>query len=73
MSKKLKKLDPRVVRTRQMLRDALVSLIAEKGFDAMTVQDIADRADVESRHVLSALSGQARSAGSRACTMPSTN
>ncbi len=44
MAKKLEKLDPRVVRTRQMLRDALVSLIAEKGFDALTVQDIADRA-----------------------------
>lgn len=44
MSKKLEKLDPRVIRTRQMLRDALVSLIAEKGFDAITVQDIADRA-----------------------------
>lgn len=44
MPKDLKKLDPRVVRTRQMLRDALVSLIAEKGFDALTVQDIADRA-----------------------------
>jgi AcrR family transcriptional regulator len=44
MSKELKKLDPRVVRTRQLLRDALVSLIADKGFDALTVQDIADRA-----------------------------
>ncbi len=44
MSKKTKKLDPRVVRTRQMLRDALVALIAEKGFDALTVQDIAERA-----------------------------
>jgi AcrR family transcriptional regulator len=44
MPKELKKLDPRVVRTRQMLRDALVSLIAEKGFGALTVQDIADRA-----------------------------
>jgi AcrR family transcriptional regulator len=44
MSKKPKKLDPRVIRTRQLLRDALVSLIAEKGFDAITVQDIADRA-----------------------------
>ncbi len=44
MPKELKKLDPRVVRTRQMLRDALVSLIAEKGFDALTVQDIAERA-----------------------------
>jgi AcrR family transcriptional regulator len=44
MSKKLKKLDPRVIRTRQLFRDALVALIAEKGFDAITVQDIADRA-----------------------------
>jgi len=44
MAKELKKLDPRVIRTRQLLRDALVSLIAEKGFDAITVQDIADRA-----------------------------
>ncbi|HZY42942.1 MAG TPA: helix-turn-helix domain-containing protein, partial [Anaerolineae bacterium] len=44
MPKEPKKLDPRVIRTRQMLRDALVSLIAEKGFDAITVQDIADRA-----------------------------
>ncbi len=44
MSKIARKLDPRVVRTRQMLRDALVSLIEEKGFDALTVQDITDRA-----------------------------
>jgi AcrR family transcriptional regulator len=44
MSKKASKLDPRVVRTRQMLRDALVSLIEENGFDAITVQDITDRA-----------------------------
>ena len=44
MTKEVKKLDPRVIRTRQLLRDALVSLIAEKGFDAITVQDIADRA-----------------------------
>ncbi len=44
MASELKKLDPRVIRTRQMLRDALVSLIAEKGFDAITVQDIVDRA-----------------------------
>jgi len=46
MSKKSQKLDPRVVRTRQMLRTALVSLIEEKGFDAITVQDIADRAEL---------------------------
>jgi AcrR family transcriptional regulator len=36
--------DPRVIRTRQMLRDALISLILEKGYDALTIQDITDRA-----------------------------
>jgi len=46
MSKKPKKTDPRVVRTRQQLRDALVSLIEERGFDALTVQDITDRAEL---------------------------
>jgi AcrR family transcriptional regulator len=46
MSKKDKKLDPRVVRSRQQLRAALVSLIEEQGFDALTVQDIADRAEL---------------------------
>ena len=44
VSKKAKKVDPRVVRTRQMLRDALVAQIEEKGFDGITVQDITDRA-----------------------------
>jgi AcrR family transcriptional regulator len=37
-------LDPRVVRTRRLLRDALLELISEKGFDAITVQDITERA-----------------------------
>lgn len=46
MSKKQKRLDPRVVRTRQFLRDAMVALIGEKGFDAITVQDITERAGV---------------------------
>jgi AcrR family transcriptional regulator len=41
-----RKLDPRVVRTRQQLRAALVSLIEERGFDALTVQDITDRAEL---------------------------
>lgn len=40
------KLDRRVRRTRQLLRDALMALITEKGYDAITVQDITDRADV---------------------------
>ncbi|GIO67928.1 MAG TPA: TetR/AcrR family transcriptional regulator [Paenibacillus cookii] len=39
-----KKLDPRVARTRQMLRDALVELIHEEGYEKITVQDITKRA-----------------------------
>ncbi len=38
--------DRRVQRTRALLRDALVALILEKGYDAVTVQDIIDRANV---------------------------
>lgn len=38
--------DRRVRRTRQALREALVSLILERGFDAITVSEIAARADV---------------------------
>jgi AcrR family transcriptional regulator len=38
--------DRRVRRTRRILRDALTTLILEKGYDHITVQDILDRADV---------------------------
>lgn len=38
--------DRRVVRTRRTLRDALIGLIHEKGWDAISVQDICARADV---------------------------
>jgi AcrR family transcriptional regulator len=38
--------DRRVVRTRQLLRRALFELIPEKGFEALSVQDIIDRANV---------------------------
>jgi AcrR family transcriptional regulator len=38
--------DRRVQRTRQLLRGALFSLIQEKGFEALSVQDIIDRANV---------------------------
>lgn len=44
MLKKEKKLDPRVRRTRQLLRNALIELIPEKGFDDITVKDITERA-----------------------------
>jgi AcrR family transcriptional regulator len=38
--------DRRIQRTKLMLRSAMVALIREKGFEALTVQDIIDRADV---------------------------
>jgi AcrR family transcriptional regulator len=38
--------DRRVERTEQQLRQALVSLIRERGFESLTVQDIIDRANV---------------------------
>ena len=41
-----KREDRRVQRTRQLLRGALFSLIPEKGFEALSVQDIIDRANV---------------------------
>jgi len=41
-----KRQDRRVQRTQQLLRGALFSLIQEKGFEALTVQDIIDRANV---------------------------
>ncbi|MEQ6353621.1 TetR/AcrR family transcriptional regulator [Lysinibacillus sp. M3] len=44
MSNKKQKMDPRVMRTRQLLRDALVELIEERGFEKITVQDITERA-----------------------------
>ena len=43
---KTKKLDRRVQWTCQILRDALVALILEKGYQKITVQDIIDRANV---------------------------
>jgi len=38
--------DRRVQRTQQLLQTALISLIQEKGFEALSVQDIIDRANV---------------------------
>jgi len=38
--------DRRVQRTRKLLQDALMALIVEKGYEAVTVQDIIDRANV---------------------------
>jgi len=41
-----KKVDPRIKRTRQLLKEALMGLMAEKSFQAITIQDIAERATV---------------------------
>lgn len=41
-----RKQDRRVQRTKQVLRGALISLIKEKGFEPLSVQDIIDRANV---------------------------
>jgi AcrR family transcriptional regulator len=40
------KIDRRTARTHAALRDALVVLMTEKGYEAITVQDILDRANV---------------------------
>lgn len=40
------KTDPRVRRTRRMLRDALVSLILKKDFSSISIKEITEKADV---------------------------
>jgi AcrR family transcriptional regulator len=40
------KTDRRIQRTRRMLREALVDLIPEKGFDAIKIRDVTERADI---------------------------
>src|SRR5512142_2993979 len=40
------KIDPRVKRTRNLLEQAFMELIQEKGFQAVTVQDITEKAGV---------------------------
>ena len=41
-----KRADRRVERTKQLLHQALLALIRERGFEALSVQDIIDRANV---------------------------
>lgn len=41
-----RKPDRRRQRTRQLLRDALMELIVEKGYESISIQDITERADV---------------------------
>lgn len=40
------RLDRRAARTRRALHEALITLILRKGYDALTVQDLIDQADV---------------------------
>ncbi len=40
------RVDPRVTRTRKLIREALVSLLVDRNFESITVQDIAGRATV---------------------------
>jgi AcrR family transcriptional regulator len=42
----MKKMDRQVQRTRELLQKALIDLIGERHYDAITVQDIVDRANV---------------------------
>ncbi|GED71785.1 TetR family transcriptional regulator [Brevibacillus reuszeri] len=46
MLSKARKVDPRIIRTRHLMRDALVSLIDERGYESITVHDITDRATI---------------------------
>ncbi|WP_088012524.1 TetR/AcrR family transcriptional regulator [Gottfriedia acidiceleris] len=39
-------LDPRVIRTRQLLQDALITLLADNEFESISVQDITKKANV---------------------------
>jgi AcrR family transcriptional regulator len=40
------KLDPRVKRTRSLILRSFESLLAEKGFEAISVQDVTDKAEI---------------------------
>jgi AcrR family transcriptional regulator len=42
----LRKEDPRVIRTRQLIRQAFIDLFHEKSFEEITIQEIADRATI---------------------------
>ena len=46
MSEPDRKIDRRVLRTRKLLWEALIALIEEKDYSEITIQDIADRANV---------------------------
>lgn len=41
-----RKVDRRIQRTRQLLRDAMIELVTERGYENITIQDITDHANV---------------------------
>jgi len=43
---KEEKLDPRVKRTRNLILSSFESLLAEKGFESISVQDVTDKAEI---------------------------
>jgi AcrR family transcriptional regulator len=59
--------DRRVERTEQLIRGALRSLIQEKGFEALTVQQIIDRANVGRATFYAHFSWRGQRAVSKAC------
>jgi len=44
--KEQEKLDPRVKRTRNLILESFESLLAEKGFESISVQDVTDKAEI---------------------------
>jgi AcrR family transcriptional regulator len=46
MSEQPRKIDRRIQRTHDLLRNALMQLIEERGYETITIQDITDRANV---------------------------
>ena len=40
------KLDPRVIRTRSLILKSFEDLLADKGFESISVQDVTDKAQV---------------------------
>src|SRR5579863_9077562 len=46
MTEPAKKIDRRIQRTHELLREALMALIEERGYEPISIQDITDRANV---------------------------
>lgn len=42
----MEKIDRRITRTQRLVTDALIALALEKGYDAVTIKDITERADI---------------------------